>query len=247
LPEASGLAASQRTDQLFWSHNDSASPEIVAVGADGTSRGRVRLAGASIEDWEAVSTAPCESGSCLYVGDIGDNERARRRIVVYRTPEPAPGEATTADAQIIEGVYPEGPQDAEALFVLDGDLFVVTKGEGTPIRLYRFPSATPGSHTLQVVATLTDAGADKTFRITDAAVSPDERWLALRTNDLLLFYDAQRVRAGTPGTPLSYDLRSLGEPQGEGVAWADAQTLFLAGESSSGGTFARVTCPKLNP
>ena len=243
IPEASGLAASARHPQLFWAHNDSAEPVVFGIAADGTVRGRVRIAGASVADWEAVTTAKCANGTCLFVGDIGDNDRARRSITVYRTTEPSPEDSASRPADAIEGVYPEGPQDAEAIFVADGSLFVITKGERSPIRVYRFPTLESGAaHTLQLVATLSPGPADKSIRITDAAVSPDQRWVALRSNEAVFFYDVRALVAGTPGSPLSYDVRGLREPQGEGVAWADSRTLFLAGEGEGAGTFARISC-----
>jgi hypothetical protein len=243
LPEASGLAASKRNQNLFWSHNDSADAVVYGVAADGAIAARVRLTGATIVDWEAVTTAECASGNCLYVGDIGDNDRARRTVTIYRTAEPGTGDAATEPVTKIEARYPEGPQDAEALLATRESLYIVTKGEGTPVRVYRLPATAPaGVQTLQLVASLTPVAADKSFRITDAALSLDQRWLVLRSNDVLLFYDAKSLFAGAPTTPLSFDLRSLNEPQGEGVAWSDSRTLFLAGERSGGGTFARISC-----
>jgi hypothetical protein len=210
VPEASGLASSRVTPQLFWTHNDSTEPIVHAVGVDGRVRGRVRIMGASVTDWEAIATAPCNAGSCLFIGDIGDNDGARSSVVIFRIPEPTPEQGSSAEATIIEGMYPEGPQDAEAMFVRDGALFVVTKGEEAPIRLYRFPTLTDrGPHRLHLVATLTEQAADKIARITDAAVSPDDRWVALRTNAQVYFYDADALLAGRPGTPYSVDIRAL--------------------------------------
>ena len=244
LPEASGLAISRRTPELLWAHNDSAGPVLYGIGSDGAVRARVRLAGAAVTDWEAVTAAACNGDSCLYIGDIGDNDRARRSITVYRAIEPTPDRAVSHEASAIEGVYPEGAQDAEAMFVAGGALHIVTKGEGSPIRIYRFPSLENGRrHTLQLVASLTDGPVDKPVRITDAATSPDERWIALRTNTQILVYDRAALLSGQPGTPYAIDVRALGEPQGEGLAWADAHTLYVAGEGEGGGTFAKVTCP----
>ena len=243
LPEASGLAVSQHDSQLFWTHNDSAEPYVFAVAADGSVRGRVRVAGASVKDWEAVTTGPCADGTCLFVGDIGDNDLARTGIIVYMTREPRVDESATEDALAIEATYPEGPQDAEAMFIADGRLYVVTKGEGTPIRLYRFPSLDGQSpQRLELVATIAGGDSRKAYRVTDAAVSPDQRWIAMRTNDLVLFFDRQQLLNGAVGTPLAFDARTLNEPQGEGIAWSDAQTLFLAGEAEGAGTFARISC-----
>src|SRR5688572_31114856 len=80
LSEASGAALSRRTPGVIWSHNDSGQPLLHALDAAGQSRGRVRIPKATGEDWEDISVAACSGGSCLYVADIGDNNRARRSI-----------------------------------------------------------------------------------------------------------------------------------------------------------------------
>jgi hypothetical protein len=243
LREASALAASRRTPQLFWSLNDSSSPVVVAIDTRGRVRGRVRIPRASVVDWEALTAAECGDGPCLFIGDIGDNDRVRGHITIYRVKEPAPSDEVAAAATAFEAVYPEGPQDAEALFVADGTLYIVTKGHDMPVRLYRLPTLErPDRQTLHLVTTLTAGPATSPARITDAALSPDGRRVALRSNDALLFYDTRTLLSGSPGTPLSFDARGIKEPQGEGIAWGDDHTLFLTGEGPHGGTFARVTC-----
>jgi hypothetical protein len=243
LPESSGLAASTRTPNLFWSHNDSGDALIYAIRADGTLAGRVRVAGASVIDWEAVTVGACGENQCLYVGDIGDNNLKRSQITIYRTREPLPVDGSTPPAEVIQARYPDGPQDAEALFVAEGSLFIVTKGEGAPVRVYRLPAIDPSvPQTLQLVTSLTQSGPRKSERVTDAAASPKGTWIALRTNDLVLFYRTTALISGQPGTPLAYDLRGIAEPQGEGIAWADDRTLYLSGEAERGGTFSRISC-----
>lgn len=244
LPEASGLTASRREPTLLWGHNDSAAPMVYALGLDGSLRARIRVTGADIEDWEAIAAAPCPDGSCLYVGDIGDNAAARPRITLYRVPEPQSTDRATQPAEVVHVVYPDRPQDAEALFATDTGLYLVTKGDGLPVSLYRvrLPAAPGSPATLQPVAQLTPRAAPKEHRVTDAAVSPDGRWTALRTNDRLLFYQTRALTSGHPGTPLEFDLRALGEPQGEALAWPRGDTLYVAGEGAGGGTFGRVSC-----
>ena len=73
LSEASGLALSRRVPGRLWTHNDSGEPVVVALDARGSVTGRIRLMGAAVEDWEAIAVGPCGTGSCLHVGDIGDN------------------------------------------------------------------------------------------------------------------------------------------------------------------------------
>jgi hypothetical protein len=246
IGEASGLAISERQGDVLWTHNDSGQPVVYAIGFDGRLRGRVRVTGASVDDWEDVAVAKCAQGSCLYIADIGDNGGQRPQIAVYRTPEPAAGETATAPVEVFYGTYPDEPQDAESLFVTaNGTVYVVTKGEGSPISLYRFPSLQDGaSVALDRVATLS-GHVEKARRITDADISADGKWVALRTLDRVAFHRAASLLQGTPQPPLEASLSALREPQGEGVALAPNGTVYLvseAGDGFSGGTLARVSC-----
>ncbi len=246
--EASGVAVSRRTSGVLWTHNDSGQPLLYAVGTDGQQRGRLQVAGAEVDDWEDVAVAPCSSGSCVYIADIGDNKASRRNITIYRIPEPALTDKVTARAEAFAATYPDGPQDAEGFFVgSDGAaLYVVTKGEESPISIYRFPtSLTPGTvMQLQRVATLT-GNVSKKQRVTDADLSPDGKWVALRTLEAVEFYRADTLLRGEPGTPIVVDVTNLREPQGEALGFDRDGTVFLAGESGDGtrgGTLARLSC-----
>ncbi len=138
LPEASGLAASRAHPAVLWSIGDSGPPEILALDRKGATQSRVTIAGAQVHDWEDVAVGPCAQGSCVYVADIGDNRKSRRHITIYRVPEPSPGDSTSRPAEALHATYPDGPHDAESIFVTSsGDLFLVTKE--APANVYRFP------------------------------------------------------------------------------------------------------------
>jgi hypothetical protein len=247
LSEASGVAVSRRTPGVLWAHNDSGEPVLLALDPAGTVTGRVRVAGASVSDWEAIAVGPCPSGSCLFIADIGDNDAARRHITIYRVPEPTPVERATRPAEAFHATYPDGAHDAEALFVTaEGDLFVVTKGETGHIALYRFPQPLRAGSTVRLHQVAVLGGkTKKPNRITDASTSPDGRWIALRTRDALTFYRTSDLTSGRRGEPLSFDVRELGERQGEGVALAGAGTVYLVSEGGGKkrpGTLARIDC-----
>jgi hypothetical protein len=247
LPEASGVAVSRRTPGVLWSHNDSGEPVMVAFDAQGTVTGHVRVAGARVIDWEAVAVGPCAAGSCLFAADIGDNDADRGQITVYRVPEPAPSDRMTGAAEAFHATYPDGPHDAEALFVTAaGDLFVVTKGETGHIALYRFPQPLRAGSTVRLErVTVLGGRATKKDRITDAAASPDGRWIALRTRDVVTFYRTNELTSGRRGQAFHFDVRSLGERQGEGVAIAADGTVYLVSEGGGKkrpGTLARIAC-----
>lgn len=197
VDESSGVVASRRNPGLFWTHNDSGDgPLIYAFDRKGRKRGVWRVADAKAHDWEDVAAGPGpqRGQSYLYVGDIGDNNKDRKQIVVYRVAEPAITSDTvvnnavepydTAPAEAIHLRYPDGRHDAEALAVhpVSGDLYVITKT--------RNPSSGAGVYKLaapfdaSVVNTLEKVGEVRVpslfpGMITGADISPDGRRVVL--------------------------------------------------------------------
>ncbi len=249
LPEASGLAVSRRTAGRLWTHNDSGDAVVFALDTAGKVVGRVQLTGAKVEDWEAIAVGPCPGGSCVYVADIGDNDANRKQLTIYRFPEPASANGTTAVKESFQATYPDGAQDAEALLAApDGRLYIVTKGETGAVALYRFPGELrPGTaHRLERVGEPRASGkAAAGERITDGSVSPDGNWVVLRSREKAWFYRAAELFAGSWKPARELDLAPVREPQGEGVAIAADGTVYLAGEGGGKkqpGTFATLTC-----
>jgi hypothetical protein len=252
LPEASGLAVSIRTPGVLWSLNDSDGPVVTAMDSAGETVGRVRVSGADVNNWEDVSVAPCRDGSCLYVADSGNGGGTQRNeVVVYRVPEPRPNDKETPPAEVFNAAYPEGEDhEAEAVFVIDQQLYLVTKGH--PSLLFRFPREMPhGSLALleQIGQVPTERFLKGTIprrtRITDGETSPDGRWVALRTNEALLVYRSRDLAAGNTNSLWHADLRALDETQGEGVAISNDGDVYLAAEGGGRGlpgTFAHIKC-----
>jgi hypothetical protein len=248
LAELSGIAASRAVPGRLWAHNDSGEPALFALGADGAVTGRVRLTGVKLQDWEAVSVGPCPTGSCVYAADIGDNSGTRRRVAVYRFPEPAASQASAAVTDVFYATYPDGPQDAETLFVTpDGGIYIVTKGETGPVALYRFPrDLRLGTiHLLDRIGKPRGQGRSASNdRITDGTVSANGQWVVLRTGQRLMFHRTASLAAGDWTSERTVDLRAVGEPQGEAVAVGTSGDVYVGGEGGarSAGTFARLTC-----
>ena len=251
LPEASGVAVSRKSPGVLWSHNDSGEPVIVAVGTDGTTRGRVKIAGATVGDWEDIDVGPCPGGTCVYIGDIGDNDAGRSSITVFRVPEPEPGATSSTNAESMTLTYPDGARDAESLIVLpDGSLRGVSKGEKSSIGSYRSAAIkNGGTARLESIATIASGeksdGVARENRITGGSASPDGRWIVLRTLSTLTFYDASELGAGKVREAFRSDISGIGEAQGEGVAFAGDGTLWLASEGggkSRPGMLAKLTC-----
>jgi hypothetical protein len=145
LEEISGLAVSQQNPGVIWIHEDSGAQAVItALNAGGATLGTLTLSNAENQDWEDLALGPCEAGTCLWVGDFGDNGNSRTDVALLSVPEPqlnsTTGFALTAEALVHPFAYPEGPQDAEALVVdPSGQPFVLTKRTDQSSRIYRIP------------------------------------------------------------------------------------------------------------
>lgn len=229
--EVSGLAASRLRDGWFWIHNDSGDePRLFAIDSTGRLHAIVTLQGADALDWEDIASIEKDGRRWIYVGDIGDNLRARQDIVVYRIEEPH----LLADSTVVELTvpaesarfsYPDGPSNCEALLVhpLSGDLYFITKTEDPTCQVYRgsWPSQGKGPTILKKEATLTipfDLGPLRL--ITAGDIAPSGNAVILRTYLSALEY---RLPAGTPFSSIwrqSPSLLSMPPlPQAEAVCY----------------------------
>jgi hypothetical protein len=249
LAEGSGVAASRKTPGRLWTHNDSGEPVLFALDDKGTVTGRLTLSGAKVEDWEAIAVGPCPAGSCIFVGDIGDNDTERPHVTIYRIPEPAEANGSAKVTDVFHATYPDGAHDAEALLVTpDGRLHIVTKGETGASAIYRFPAKLVAGATVKLerVGEARAVGtAGRNDRITDGSVSPDGQWVALRTLNAVMVYRSSDLLSGNWREASRIAVESLGETQGEGITFGDTNSLYLVGEGgekTKPGTFARLAC-----
>jgi hypothetical protein len=246
VPEASGLAVSRGQPGLIWTHNDSGNDAVLfALDASGAMRGHVRVP-ILMRDWEDISAAPCESlrlrsgqaRDCLYLGDIGDNSVNRRRVQVLVVAEPEAAAANTTRPEIFNVAYPDGAHNAEAMFVVGGRLFIVTRDGGT---LFGSDAPLGENHdlTLQRISDL------RLGLVTDAEASPDEASVAVRTPLEVVIYRTADLIRGDVNPRLRIPVDGLGEPQGEGVALGDNGMLYLASEGrpwNRAGRFISLRC-----
>lgn len=245
--ESSGVALGRSRTGVLWTHNDSGGePVVFAVDTAGRLLGETRVSGAENVDWEDVAAGPCPAGSCLFVGDIGDNQARRETVVVYRVAEPAPGDAATTPAERFPVRYPGGPRDAEALFVLPGgELYIVTKGRTDPPTLYRYPPPLRPDTVVELepVQQLGGQPALPIDMVTGAGASPDGQRVVVRTYGSLRVYRFVDARLAPLLDP-PLDLLPLEEPQGEAVDIENGGTIWLTteAESGGGGFLARVRC-----
>ncbi|MGB5334547.1 MAG: hypothetical protein WBN07_02920 [Woeseiaceae bacterium] len=140
--EASGLARSQRGQNVLWVINDNGAREWVhAISPRGKRRGEFDLKKSKNRDWEDLASFTLDDTPYLLVADIGDNEAQHKKRTLYVVEEPLAekkGEAKVAWE--VDFRYPDGPRDAEAVAVdiENGRALVLSKRDIPPV-LYEVP------------------------------------------------------------------------------------------------------------
>lgn len=183
LTELSGLVTSRFDDSIFWAHDDSGgAAALYAIDDDGRLRAALPLP-VNNRDWEELARGPCDDTdvdrSCLYVGDVGDNDSVYPSVRVHRVREPDPREPLLGDALVesMELTFPDGARDTEA-FVVDDDGTLVFLTKRPPIghfRVYtaRFVPGTTATLTFHDEIALGRANRASMFTAADFAPSCD--------------------------------------------------------------------------
>lgn len=240
LAETSGLAASRKNPGVLYAHNDSGdTARIFALDDKGGALGEITIGGASAVDWEDIAVGPCNGGSCVWIGDVGDNDENRTDYALYAIDEPElggkPFAKTTIHARRYPFSYPDGKWNCESLLVhpTTGEIFLVTKKATIEAGVYRFPAnLTPD--TPVVLEKVGVAKGTMGSLVTGGDISPCGDRILLRTYLSLLEY--RIPSSGTVASALGSEPRSVpvaSEPQGEAVAFgADGRGYFTAPEGA---------------
>lgn len=143
--EASGLALSVRNPDVVYVLDDGpGTTGVLAVDITDNSATRLTVNDLDGRDTEGLAVGACGRRgrrSCLYIGDIGNNQGAWPSVDVWRIREPdlaGAGRRLTVDGAVATYTYPGAAVNAEALLVDKGRPYLVTKpprpsdGSGTP-------------------------------------------------------------------------------------------------------------------
>ena len=242
LTELSGITHSRTGRGLWWVHNDSGDQaRIYVINTKGTLLGRFAVTGARNRDWEDLAIGPGRDGKpALYIADIGDNNRRRDDLTLYRVKEPdlskgvKSGETEAAEAFRFR--YPDGHHDAEALLVdpKSGRPYIVTKTFAPPCGVYRFPLPLDPNKkvTLEKVSGRGAEQLSQLMLVTGGAASPDGQRAVVRT--YLGAYELVRTKQG--GFESLFDampvpVRLAPEKQGEAICYApDGKSILTTSE-----------------
>lgn len=270
LIENSGATMSVSQPGVIFTINDSGhEPVLFVLDTTGADRGAWRVVGASNVDWEAIASGPCggmpnaelekSSPRCIYIGDVGDNDAVRPSVTVYKLREPradSAGALSEIAAESLSFTYEEGRHDVEAMFVApNGSVNLITKrphrtlfGRLRPALIFAIPAAAWGHG--PVVARRVDSlgivpGSAPNRVITDASLSRDARYLAVRTywQVYIFAYEPAASRIFSAVPDVVCNIASLRERQGEGISWyLDTGQLLLTSEGSPE-PFRIINCP----
>jgi hypothetical protein len=153
LVEASGLARSQRSQDLLWSMNDGGSKaRLYAFDVSGFHRGRIKVDDVKNRDWEDLSSFEVDGTAYLLVADTGDNDSKRDKVSLHVVLEPDLAEDSKVKlepAWSIDFRYPDGPRDVEAMAADPTRERAVLLSKRTwPPVLYEVPLYPPSSDTI---------------------------------------------------------------------------------------------------
>ena len=160
LAESSGLASSNRYEQVLWSMNDSGNaPELFALNTQGDDLGTWILEETVQSDWEALSDFVLAGQPYLLIADVGDNFRWKpvHSLIVVKEPDVGQQEGRTISEEWrIDFSYPDGVfRDCEAVAVDQSrDRVLLLTKRVYPPELYSLPLKASSSVVAQKISDL---------------------------------------------------------------------------------------------
>lgn len=250
MDEISGIASSRINKNILYVHNDSGdTSRFFAIAPNGQLKETFyfkadpKQPNANVIDCEDIAVGPgTEKGkSYIYLGDIGDNHKARQSINVYRFLEPLIDENKAKiilKTNIIHLKYPDGAHDAETLMVdpVERLLYIVTKREDS-VGVYSAPlnASFTGIILLQKRCKIYFKGLPLLKWVTAGDISADGKQLLLKSYQKVYYW--KRL----PGVPVWKTLQQnpaelpyTAEKQGEAIGFTpDGKGYYTTSEGKN--------------
>ncbi len=240
INEASGMITFD--GKTVWIIEDGSNPDdIREVDTTGNLIREFEVKSARNKDWEAITK---DTSGNIYIGDFGNNQNFRDDLVIYRLPDPRVEKGDKIDAAAIRFSYEDQTEfppeydslfyDAEAMFHQGESLYIISKNRSRPFdgkaTVYRVPDR-PGEYRAQVFARIEICGDRRACQVTDAALSPSGKRLALLGYGYIWVYETFD-KDGFNGTPRKLALKT--NTQLEGICFASETLVYLTDERSVG-------------
>jgi hypothetical protein len=261
ISEVSGMAKSASYENTYWVVNDNRNgTRLFAINREGKTiiptfsrfsyygekevEGKEQWPGfrvlyAENIDWESMTI----DENYLYIADTGNNSNDRRDLGIFLISEIDPTASTQSAAiRFIPVHYPEQNEfpglgerhyDSEALFLFEGNLYLITKhrdlsGALEPgANLYRLDSNDEEkSNALTFIE-----NHPKMMAVTGAELSPDGSRLAvISSNDLWIFDRPEQGDHWLSSSHRRYSLDTLYVGRVETIIWDNDSTLIISNE-----------------
>lgn len=146
LPEVSGLAVSQRQENVYWLLNDGGNGDyIYAINEKGKTLAKAKIKGLKNRDWEDMASFKLDGKPYLLIAEVGDNSAKHNSYRLHFIKEPKAKHFDDKELELkpswsIEFTYEDGPRDCEAVAVdsLTNQIILMSKRDKTP-RIYTLP------------------------------------------------------------------------------------------------------------
>lgn len=188
LTEVSGMVDSHRNLGYLWMQEDSNTPSQLSLFSHkGILIKQIPINDILNRDWEDMAIATIQNATTqyIYLAETGDNDQQYKRYAFYRFPEPSKDDTVINAVETIAFQYPDGSHDAEAFSIdpTNQDIYVFTKREAQS-QIYRlaFP------YSLININTLSFIGKLPYNLVVSAAISPDQKGIAIKTYQQIYFY-----------------------------------------------------------
>lgn len=250
LKEVSGIAISGAEILV---HEDSGNnSEITVLDQQGKIKRTIAFPTIKNKDWEDIEI---DANSDLYIGDFGNNANIRQDLVIYKVSRANLTKTKVTDIQKIEFSYPEQTKfppsksdlkyDVEAFVLYKDNFYLFTKNrakkmDGTAY-VYKVPNV-PGKHKAQRIATIATCTEREKCMITGAALSPDQKTIALLSHTKIWLYKNFENEKFTDPKVIDLDHFS----QKEAIVFKDNNTVLVADEVAKkrGGNIYQINLQK---
>jgi hypothetical protein len=250
IAESSGLANSPCQPDVLWTHNDSGNDAFIfALDKTGKKLATFRVSGAKNTDWEDLAIRKEQAGECfLYIGEIGNNARARGEFTVYKVKEPTVSGETdsskknplsTGEAEAIKFEYPDFRHDAETLMIhpATGDIYVLSKRLSGASAVYKLKAGYDAGKTnpLEKITDFT-VPAIPNGLLTGGSISPDGKRVVVcdyfAAYEIVLPNGAKNFDEIWKQKPQKIELGA--REQGEAIAYAaDGKAIYATSEEKN--------------
>ena len=244
INEISGIVKSQQHD-IFWVHNDSEGESAVfGLDKDGNTVCKITIPFPN-RDWEDISYGEIDGKFYIFIGEIGDNEKAFKTKSIYYFEEPKILQkeiSLTSDKVKTITLELDIMTDCETLifFPNNKNLYLISKGQvNENVYEIKYPYNTKETNKLSPIGKLpiTNSNQNMINRIAGGNASFDGKYIAIKDYSTIFIFqvnnDINNIFSQTPFKLSSY--KQSNEPQGEAVCWGtENYDIYTVGEEIFG-------------